>query len=118
MTVLIIMSLLIALVLFVILAEIASKSEPRVREVPLTDEERAEIEAALAPYIETIKKRIDQAESTCSRCRFADRDLDKEPCRDCLRPGGRDRFEPREIVDDEIVAGYAKVIREREISKK
>lgn len=35
---------------------------PRIKEVPLTDEERAEIEAALAPFLETIKKRIDEDE--------------------------------------------------------
>ena len=118
MTKLIIISLIVALILLLILVKLAMTSKPKVREVPLTEEERAEIAAALAPYLATIKKRIDEAEGTCSKCRFSDRDLDKEPCRDRLRPDGRDRFEAREDVDDEIVASYAAMIRAREISKK
>lgn len=118
MTKLIIISLIVALILFLILVMLAGKSEPKVREVPLTDKEKAEIEEMLAPYLEVIKRRIDYADGSCSICRYANRDMDKEPCRDCLRLGGRDRYEPRETVDDEIVASYVKMMRDRQISKK
>lgn len=105
---LIIISLIVALILFIAFKIVTYR--PKVKEVPLTDEERAEIEEALRPYIETIKKRIDEAEGrTCSSCRYAECDIDEYPCKDCLGPGSKDRFEH----NDDIAASYAKAVRAR-----